>query len=188
MGKRLSTAVTVAAATREDAAKIAARLATPAFRIYHTDDIRGVAIGGAVKNVLAIACGIAQGRGLGGSASAALISRAFAELLRFGEAVGARPATLMGLSGFGDLVLTCGSPQSRNFSFGVALGRGATVQQASAQGLAEGVATAPVLLAKARALGVSMPIAESVAAVLSGALSIDAAIAALVARPATGEG
>ena len=187
VGRGLPTAVTVAAETRADAAAIAALLGTAAFRIYHTDDLIGVETGGAVKNVLAIACGIAHGRNLGASASAALMARAFAELLRFGQAVGARPETLMGLSGFGDLVLTCGSPQSRNFSLGLALGRGEAGPAGAGHSLTEGVATAPVLVAKARALRVSMPIAECVAAVLDGRMPIDAAIGALMARPASAE-
>ena len=120
----LPTAVTVAATDEAVAQRFCASLATPSFRLYHTSDLRGVEIGGAAKNVLAIACGVAAGRNLGASAQAALIARGFAELRRFGRAFGARDETLMGLSGLGDLVLTCGSLQSRNFALGHALGRG----------------------------------------------------------------
>ena len=182
VGSGLPTAVTLAAETAAGAAAIAAQLSTPGFRLYHSDDLAGVEIGGAVKNVLAIACGIAQGRGLGASAVAALTARAFAELVRFGRAQGARAETLMGLSGFGDLVLTCGTAQSRNFSLGLALGRGGDRATAEGGALAEGVATAPILLAKAREAGVDMPIAESVAAILAGQITVDAAIDMLLAR------
>ncbi len=127
------TAVTLAARDAEGAEALAAAFAAPWFRLYHSADIRGVELGGAVKNVLAIACGIADGRGLGRSAGAALVARGFAELTRFGVACGAEPGTLMGLSGLGDLVLTCGSAQSRNYSFGVALGRGLSVAEAIAR-------------------------------------------------------
>src|SRR5947209_11314853 len=131
--------------------------------------MRGVEFGGAAKNVLAIAAGIVTGRGLGASAGAALITRGFAELFRFGKILGARPETLTGLSGLGDLVLTCSSAQSRNFSFGVALGEGRPLDRASAGGkLAEGVFTAPVLLAMAQLNGIEMPIASAVADILAG--------------------
>ena len=183
VARGLPTALTLAAGTISEAGDIADRLASPALRLYHSDDLVGVELGGAVKNVLAIACGIAQGRGLGASAGAALMARAFAELLRFGRASGARADTLMGLSGFGDLVLTCGSAQSRNFALGLALGRGEDRSTAGGGHLAEGVATAPILLAKANALAVAMPIVESVAAILAGELAIDAAIDMLLARP-----
>jgi glycerol-3-phosphate dehydrogenase (NAD(P)+) len=183
VSRGLPTAVTLAAETLDAAAVIAERLGTPKLRLYHTDDLIGVEIGGAVKNVLAIACGIAQGRGLGPSAVAALMARAFAELMRFGRAHGARAETLMGLSGFGDLVLTCNSTQSRNFSLGLALGRGEDLASAGGGRLAEGVMTAPVLLAKARLLGVAMPIVESVDGILAGRLGVGEAIDALLARP-----
>ena len=117
--------MTLASADEDLARGLCAALRGPNLRLYHSTDVRGVEIGGAAKNVLAIACGVAAGLGLGASAGAALIARGFAELRRFGEAFGARPNTLMGLSGLGDLVLTCSSAQSRNFAFGFALGRGA---------------------------------------------------------------
>ena len=144
--------------------------------------MRGVEIGGAAKNVLAIAAGIVSGRALGASALAALTTRGFAELVRFGRAYGARAETMMGLSGLGDLILTCSSPQSRNFSFGVALGRG---QKPGAihGGLAEGKFTASVLVEMAREKAVEMPIATAVAALLAEKLSVDEAIVSLLSRP-----
>jgi glycerol-3-phosphate dehydrogenase (NAD(P)+) len=164
-------------------------LGSPAFRPYHSTDVRGVEIGGAAKNVLAIAAGIVSGRKLGASAAAALTTRGFAELVRFGRAYGAQPETLTGLSGLGDLILTCGSPQSRNFSLGVALGQGCDLDAARHSGhLAEGAFTASVLVDMARARSVEMPIASAVAAVLEGALTIDAAIEALLTRPLRSEG
>jgi glycerol-3-phosphate dehydrogenase (NAD(P)+) len=178
----LPTAVTLAAADAELAAALARALGSATFRPYHTSDVRGVEIGGAAKNVLAIAAGIVSGRGLGASASAALVTRGFAELMRFGRACGARPETLVGLSGLGDLVLTCGSLQSRNFSLGVALGEGRPLEQAQSR-LAEGVFTASVLAAMARERSVEMPIATAVDAVLAGRLSVDAAIESLLTRP-----
>lgn len=187
VGAGLPTAVTLAAERLDVAEGVARRLATPTFRLYHTDDLVGVEIGGAAKNVLAIACGIAAGRRLGASAQAALMARAFAELSRFGRASGARPETLMGLSGLGDLVLTCGSAQSRNYSFGLALGQGTGVPSAMRGRLVEGVATAPVLEAAARRLGVEMPIVDAVTAVLAGRSSVAGAIEALLARPPRAE-
>lgn len=185
---RLPTAVTVAAHESALAAQLAERLSSTAFRLYHTNDLRGVEIGGAAKNVLAIACGIAAGRGLGASANAALVARGFAELSRFARAYGARPETLMGLSGLGDLVLTCGSTQSRNFALGHALGAGAHVAAAIAGGkLAEGAHTAPILVEMARARGVDMPIAESVAAIIKGEVGVAGAIEALLSRPIKAE-
>ena len=145
------------------ARNLAHAINTNTFRPYHSTDIRGVEIGGAAKNVLAIASGIVTGRGLGASAAAALTTRGFAELARFGRAFGARTETMMGLSGLGDLILTCGTAQSRNFSFGVALGQGETPQTAAHGKLAEGAFTAPVLLEMARAKGVDMPISAAVA-------------------------
>jgi glycerol-3-phosphate dehydrogenase (NAD(P)+) len=184
----LPTAVVLAAADAARAATLAEELSGPAFRVYHGDDIRGVEIGGAAKNVLAIACGIVVGRRLGESARAALVARGFAELTRFARAYGGRPETLMGLSGLGDLVLTASSPQSRNFAFGEALGRGATVAQAMGAGkLIEGALTAPVLAAKARTKGIDMPVASAVDAVIGGRLSVDKAIEALMLRPIKSE-
>ena len=179
----LPTAVTLAAADPTLAATLAEALQGPNFRVYDSDDLRGVEIGGAAKNVLAIACGAAAGMGLGASAGAALVARGFAELARFGEAYGARPATLMGLSGLGDLVLTCASPQSRNFAYGFDLGRGLTPAEAGGGRLAEGVFTAPALLRLARARGVDMPIAAAVAAVVAGEITAREAVELLLSRP-----
>ena len=184
----LPTAVTLACADEPCARALALALNSPNFRLYHSTDVRGVEIGGAAKNVLAIACGVASGLGLGPSAGAALIARGFAELSRFGAAFGARPQTLMGLSGLGDLVLTCTSPQSRNFTFGVALGRGKSAAEASAGKLAEGATTVRALLEMARGRGVEMPIAASVEAVIKGEQDVRAAVGALLARPARAEG
>ena len=180
----LPTAVTFASAHPAVAEMARTALEAPWFRLYHSTDMRGVEIGGAAKNVLAIACGIAAGRRLGASAGAALIARGFAELARLGRAYGARAETLMGLSGLGDLVLTCNSPQSRNFSFGLALGRG----EGAGAALAEGAQTAAVLVQMARARGVEMPIASAVDAVLAGRIGVGEAIEGLLARPGGGEG
>ncbi len=184
VAKNLPTAVTIAA--RADIAqRLALTLGRPAFRPYASEDIVGVALGGAAKNVYAIACGIVEGAGLGESARAATMSRGFAELLRLGAALGARSETLMGLSGLGDLVLTATSMSSRNFSFGHALGQGTPLAAASAEGrpLAEGAATAPALVARARKHGVELPIAEAVADVLEGALDVKGAVDRLLSRP-----
>ncbi len=184
VSKGLPTAVTLAAKDVDLAASLAELLSTPSFRVYSSLDVRGVEIGGAAKNVLAIANGIAAGRGLGASAGAALVARGFAELARFGRAFGAEPGTLMGLSGLGDLVLTCTSPTSRNYSFGLALGRGRGIAEATdAAGLTEGVHTCGVLVDLANAKGIDMPIATAVDAVLAERLSIDDAIAGLLSRP-----
>jgi glycerol-3-phosphate dehydrogenase (NAD(P)+) len=184
VARGLPTAVTLACADAGMAEQLAQALGSAMFRPYHSTDVRGVEIGGAAKNVLAIASGIVTGRGLGASASAALTTRGFAELVRFGRAYGARTETMMGLSGLGDLILTSSSPQSRNFSFGMNLGKGLAVKDIHGKtGLAEGAFTAPVLLDMARAKDVEMPIAAAIAAVLDGKLTIDAAIEALLARP-----
>jgi glycerol-3-phosphate dehydrogenase (NAD(P)+) len=187
VARGLPTAVTVAAREESVAQEIAQRLATPSFRLYRSTDIRGVEIGGSAKNVLAIACGIAKGAGLGASAGAAVIARGFAELMRFGAALHARPETLMGLSGLGDVVLSCSSEQSRNFSYGLALGRGQTAQTAAHGHLVEGAFTAPVLVELARDAGVEMPISECVARVIAGELQIAGAIEALLQRPQKSE-
>lgn len=188
VAKSLPTAVTLAARNEDLAADLGKTLTAPWFRLYHSRDIRGVEIGGAAKNVLAIASGIAAGRGLGASAGAALIARGFAELSRFGRAFGAEISTLAGLSGLGDLVLTCTSGQSRNFSLGLALGCGATLTAAQADGhLTEGVFTSGVLLDLAHQKNIDMPICEAVDAVLAERIGIDAAIEALLARPAKSE-
>jgi len=178
----LPTAVTLAAADADLVAALAQAFGSAAFRLYYSTDLRGVELGGAAKNVLAIAAGIVAGRGLGASAGAALITRGFAELMRFGRAYGARPETLMGLSGLGDLVLTCSTPQSRNFALGVALGEGRPPQRAQAK-LAEGVFTAAALVRMANEKRVEMPIASAVDAVLNKSLSIDSAIESLLNRP-----
>ena len=188
VARGLPTAVTLAAPDEDLAAELAKAIASRAFRPYQSSDVRGVEIGGAAKNVLAIASGIVTGRGLGASASAALTTRGFAELVRFGRALGAKTETLMGLSGLGDLILTCSSPQSRNFSFGVNLGKGDAVKDIHAKtGLAEGAFTAPVLLEMARERDVDMPISAAVAAVLAEQMSVDDAIESLLTRPLKSE-
>jgi glycerol-3-phosphate dehydrogenase (NAD(P)+) len=173
------TAVTIAAADLDLAHALSTALAGPSFRPYASDDLIGVELGGAVKNVLAIACGIAEGRRFGDNARAALVTRGLAELTRLCVARGGQAETMMGLSGLGDLILTCSTPQSRNFSYGVALGKG----EPPPGKLAEGVFTAPVLLEMAHAKDVEMPISAAVAAVLSAKLSVDQAIESLMARP-----
>ena len=184
VARGLPTAVTIAATDADVAQSLAQAMSAGTFRPYHSADVRGVEIGGAVKNVLAIASGIVTGRGLGASASAALTTRGFAELVRFGKAFGARTETMMGLSGLGDLILTCSSPQSRNFSYGVALGK----NEKPGGKLAEGAFTAPVLLKMALTKNVDMPICAAVAAMLAGTLSVDQAIESLLARPIKAEG
>jgi glycerol-3-phosphate dehydrogenase (NAD(P)+) len=189
VARGLPTAVTLAAPDEGKAAALAQALGSATFRLYHSTDVRGVEIGGAAKNVLAIAAGIVAGRGLGASAAAALTTRGFAELIRFGRAYGARIETLTGLSGLGDLILTCSSAQSRNFSLGVALGKGQAPDFADeGPKLAEGAFTASVLVEMAAARGIDMPVATAVAAILDRTLSIDAAIAALLTRPFRAEG
>jgi glycerol-3-phosphate dehydrogenase (NAD(P)+) len=183
------TAITLACPNAELGQVLARTLATPAFRPYWSADIIGAEAGGAVKNVLAIACGAAEGRGLGRSAHAALITRGFAELTRLAVALGGEAETVAGLCGLGDLVLTCSSPQSRNMSLGLALGRGQSAQDALAGKLsiAEGAESAPAVVALARRLDVEAPICEAVAAVLAGTSDLDAAIGALLARPLRSE-
>ena len=183
----LPTAVVLASADAVIAEALALALTSPTFRVYHGTDVRGVEIGGAAKNVLAIACGAVIGRGLGESARAALVARGFAELIRFAKAYGGDAQTLMGLSGLGDLVLTASSHKSRNFAFGHALGRGISVADASGGKLAEGALTAAALVDLALARGVDMPVAAQVAALVEGRVSLDAAIAALMSRPAKAE-
>ncbi|MCG2631439.1 NAD(P)-dependent glycerol-3-phosphate dehydrogenase [Bradyrhizobium sp. WYCCWR 13023] len=180
VARGLPTAVTLAARDDALASGLVQALGSPTFRPYHSTDIRGVEIGGAAKNVLAIAVGIAVGRKLGASAQAALTTRGFAELTRLGRALGARSETLTGLSGLGDLILTCSSPQSRNFALGLALGRG---EQPPAGKLAEGEFTAPVLIELAASQGIEMPVSEAVASILAGRSTIDAAISGLLTRP-----
>ncbi|MGA8615086.1 MAG: NAD(P)H-dependent glycerol-3-phosphate dehydrogenase [Xanthobacteraceae bacterium] len=186
VARGMPTAVTLAARDSKLAADLAQAIGSASFRPYHSTDVRGVEIGGSAKNVLAIAAGIVAGRGLGASAAAALTTRGFAELARFGRAYGAKAETMMGLSGLGDLLLTCSSPQSRNFSFGVNLGRGQKPGEIHG-GLAEGVFTAPVLLEMARDRGVEMPISAAVAALLAEKLSVSEAIESLLTRPLRAE-
>jgi glycerol-3-phosphate dehydrogenase (NAD(P)+) len=183
IARGLPTAISLAMAETADAQALAAFLGSPAFRIYHSGDIRGVEIGGAAKNVLAIAAGIVVGMGLGESARAAMIARGFAELRLFASAYGGRAETLMGLSGLGDLLLTASSPQSRNFSLGLRLGQGQSLAEAQGTKLAEGAFTAPVLHQMAVARGIDMPIVAGVTAILAGKVGVQDALKALMARP-----
>jgi glycerol-3-phosphate dehydrogenase (NAD(P)+) len=187
---RLPAAVTLAVEDRGIGEKLRTRLARPWFRPYLSDDVAGAEIGGAVKNVLAIACGVVEGRRLGLNARAALISRGFAEMTRFGLARGARAETLAGLSGLGDLVLTCSSTSSRNFSLGKGLGEGRSAADllADRRTVAEGAFTAPVLARAAAEAGVDMPIVAAVCALLAGEASVDAIVERLLARPLRAEG
>jgi glycerol-3-phosphate dehydrogenase (NAD(P)+) len=180
VARGLPTAVTLAAKDEGLASALVQALGSSTFRPYHTTDVRGVEIGGAAKNVLAIAAGIVVGRKLGASALAALTTRGFSELARFGRACGARGETMTGLSGLGDLILTCSGAQSRNFALGLTLGRG---EPPPVGKLAEGEFTAPVLIDLAASQNVDMPVSKAVAAVLSGTISIDAAIESLLTRP-----
>jgi glycerol-3-phosphate dehydrogenase (NAD(P)+) len=187
VARGLPTAVTLACADAAAARALSQRLARPSFRPYASDDVAGAEIGGAVKNVLAIACGVVAGRKLGENARAALIARGFAEMVRYGVARGGRPETLSGLSGLGDLVLTCSSSASRNFSLGIGLGEGKSAAALmGGQTVAEGAFTAPVLQASARALGVAMPVVDAVCALLEGA-AVELVIGDLLARPLRGE-
>ena len=181
----LPTAVTMACEDAELGEALRQRIARPSFRAYLTDDVAGAEVGGAVKNVLAIACGVVEGRGLGQNARAALIARGFAEMTRFGLAAGARRETLAGLSGLGDLVLTCSSTASRNFSLGKAIGEGrpAAELMADRRTVAEGAHTAPVLHRIAEERGIDMPIVAAVAALLSDKVGVDAVLEALLSRP-----
>jgi glycerol-3-phosphate dehydrogenase (NAD(P)+) len=190
VARGLPTALTLACADDALGARLAETLGSRPFRIYRSTDLVGVQLGGAVKNVLAIAAGVVEGRELGASAHAALVARGFAELRRLGEALGARPETLMGLSGLGDLLLTCGSPQSRNMSLGRALGQGQQLSAvlASRRSVAEGVYTAAAVVKVAAAHGVDMPIAQAVHAIVEGRQTIDEAIDALLSRPLRAEG
>ncbi len=185
----LPTAITLAADEVRDARLWADVLSLPTFRIYHTTDVRGVEIGGALKNVFAIACGIVHGKELGDSAQAAIATRGLAELARLGKRLGARTETIMGLSGLGDLILTCSSLQSRNYSFGVAIGKGATPQQALsvANGVVEGAATAAIAAELASRYGIEMPITEAVHGIVDRGQAPDDLINQLLSRPATTE-
>ncbi|WP_293701196.1 MULTISPECIES: NAD(P)H-dependent glycerol-3-phosphate dehydrogenase [unclassified Sphingopyxis] len=186
----LPTAITLAAADPDLAAAIAGAIARPHFRPYVSTDVIGAEIGGAIKNVLAIACGIVDGAGLGLNARAALISRGFAEMTRFGLARGALAETLAGLAGLGDLVLTCTSGNSRNFALGQGLGRGddAATLMADRRTVAEGAFSAPVIAAAARADGIDMPICDTVAQLVARETRVSDAIQALLSRPLRSEG
>lgn len=189
VARGMPTAVTLACADQALRDRLAARLAAPGFRLYAATDVIGAEIGGAVKNVLAIACGVVEGAGLGLNARAATIARGFAEMTRFGVARGGQAETLAGLSGLGDLVLTCSSTSSRNFSLGLGLGQGrpASELMADRRTVAEGAHTAPVLQAEARKAGVEMPVTDAVCALLAGA-PVDQVVRDLLARPLRAEG
>lgn len=189
VARGLPTAITLAAADDHVGKALAEVLATPTFRPYLSGDMIGAEAGGAIKNILAIACGIVEGKGLGRSAHASVLTRGFAEMTRFGVALGAEAETLAGLCGLGDLVLTCSSPQSRNMSVGLALGQGQSLQSALSGKLsvAEGVASAGPVRDLAAKLGVELPICEAVAAILAGEIHVDQAVAALMARPLKSE-
>ena len=189
VAKGLPTAVTLAAEDRELAEQLRERISQPTFRIYISDDLAGAEIGGAVKNVLAIACGVVEGRGLGENARAALIGRGFAEMTRFGLAFGAKRETLVGLSGLGDLVLTCSSTSSRNYSLGKGLGEGRSAAEllSDRKTIAEGAFTAPVLARLAKEKGIDMPIVEAVDALISGRSNVDQVLGALLSRPPKSE-
>ena len=184
VARGLPTAVVVAARQEALAADLAQRFSALNLRCYSSDDLVGVEIGGALKNVFAIAAGAVTGAGLGASAQAAMVTRGFAELRRIGAAFGARPETLMGLSGLGDLLLSCASVQSRNFGYGLALGRGESL---AGRPLAEGVPTAAIAARIAAGRAIEAPIISAVAAILEGAVSIHEAVAALMSRPLKNE-
>ncbi len=182
--KGLPTAVTLACEDWEVGGKLISAIAAPTFRPYYSPDVLGAEIGGAVKNVLAIVCGLVLGRGLGRSAHAAIIARGFAEMTRLGTALGCKPETLTGLCGLGDLVLTCSSEQSRNMSFGMALGKGQSFDDymRDKKVVVEGAATAPALKALSLAKGVEMPICNALANILDGSEDVNAVIERLLAR------
>ena len=190
VAKGLPTAVTLACEDEDVAEALVHAIGLPTFRPYYSSDLIGAEIGGAVKNVLAIACGIVEGKKFGDSARAALTTRGFAELTRLGLAMGARTETLMGLSGLGDLILTCNSPKSRNMSLGMALGEGKTLEEVmgARNSVSEGVHSATAVVALAGKYGIEMPIAEAVAAIVTGKAKVDDAIATLLARPFRSEG
>ncbi len=181
----LPVALTIATADAELGRRLSVAIGYRLFRLYQSDDLIGTQIGGAVKNVLAIAAGILDGKALGASAHAALVTRGFVELRRYAEAHGARAETLMGLSGLGDLLLTCGSPQSRNMSLGRSLGQGLSLDAilGARKSVSEGVFTASAVSARARSLGIDMPVATAVADIVTGKSTVDAAIETLLARP-----
>jgi glycerol-3-phosphate dehydrogenase (NAD(P)+) len=190
VAKGLPTAVTLAAEDIGLAETLRDRIAQPTFRIYVSDDVAGAEIGGAVKNVLAIACGVVEGKGLGQNARAALIARGFAEMSRFGLAYGAKRETLAGLSGLGDLVLTCSSTSSRNYSLGLGIGQGRPASEllSNRKTVAEGAFTAPVLARLAKEKGVDMPIVNAVDALIAGRANVDQVLDALLSRPPRPEG
>ena len=189
VARGLPTAVTLAAEDQRLAEELRDRIAQPTFRIYVTDDVAGAEIGGAVKNVLAIACGVVEGKGLGQNARAALIGRGFAEMTRFGLACGAKRETLAGLSGLGDLVLTCSSTSSRNYSLGKGIGEGRPSSEllADRRTVAEGAFTAPVLARLARERGIDMPIVQAVDELIGGRSTVDQVLGALLSRPPRSE-
>ncbi len=184
VARGLPTAVTVSANTMAQARQLAASLSSPAFRCYANDDLTGVELGGALKNVMAIAVGVVRGLGLGSSAEAALFARAFAELTRLASALGAKPGTLNGLSGLGDLVLTCSGPQSRNFSYGMMLARGSIP---NGQPLAEGALTAEIAAQLAHDNRIDAPVIAAVTDLVAGRLSARAAVTRLMERPLKSE-
>jgi len=185
----LPTAVTLAGINILDATHWAKAFSIPHFRVYASDDVMGVEIGGAMKNVLAIACGISDAQGLGESARASLITRGFAELSRYGAKLGAKPETLTGLSGLGDLLLTCGSTKSRNYLFGLNIGMGSSIEQALEQsrGVVEGAYTASIASKLAHQHNVEMPIVDAVAAIIDGRSNPRDEIARLLSRPVGAE-
>ena len=185
VARGLPSAVTLACADEALGETLMATLSAPGFRPYLATDLIGAEVGGAIKNVLAIACGMSEGKGLGRSAHAALITRGFAEMTRLGVALGGQAETVAGLCGLGDLVLTCSSPQSRNMSLGLALGQGQTVEQALAgkRSVAEGYESAPAVRELALKMGVDMPITLAVAALLNGETTVDEVIDSLLSRP-----
>jgi glycerol-3-phosphate dehydrogenase (NAD(P)+) len=185
IARGLPAALTLATDSEVVCLRIANALGSPSLRLYWTDDLLGAQIGGAVKNVLAIAAGIVAGRHLGENAKAGIITRGFAELLRFGTAMGAKPETLMGLTGLGDLILTCSAEHSRNMSLGKALGEGKSLGEilGNRKSVSEGRHTAAGAVTRARELGIEMPICEAVRAILSEEMSIDDAIQSVLSRP-----
>ena len=189
VARGLPSAVTLACADPALGQQLMETLSAPTFRPYLAHDLIGAEVGGAIKNVLAIACGMSEGRGLGRSAHAALITRGFAEMTRLGVALGGRPETVAGLCGLGDLVLTCSSPQSRNMSLGLALGQGQTVEQALAgkRSVAEGYESAPAVRELAEKTGVDMPISLAVAALLAGETTVPEVVDDLLSRPLKAE-
>lgn len=189
VARGLPSALTLACRNENIGRGLVAALSSRQMRLYWSNDVLGAELGGAVKNVLAIAAGIVAGRGLGASAHAAIVTRGFAELRRFGEAMGARPETLLGLSGLGDLVLTCGSQQSRNMSLGRALGEGRSLAEilGTRAAVTEGIYTCRALVGLARTHGVDMPIAEAVHGIIEGHLTVEDAITALMQRPLKAE-